>query len=474
MSNPWKHTLEIPDPLVARYLISENLLQPSIEKLSEAALYLDYCLRLEVALLEELAAQGLFPEAWLEPARVAASQVTLDEMQAEEDRVRHDLKALINVFSRHCPPEIAPFIHLGATSYDILANAHLLRVREGVVGIVRPLLIQVAQELARLAELFAAVPQIGRTHGQYAEPMTFGYAMAVYLERLGQTILALDGAVSGLRGKFSGAVGAYTTPALIHADPVEFERRLLARVSLTPSFTSTQIAHPEPALAVLHHLMAAFGVLANLADDLRHLQRSEINEVAEGYAEKSQVGSSAMPHKRNPITWENVKSLWKVFMPQIMTFYLDQVSEHQRDLSNSASARFMPRLLMGLAVAASRTRKGLTGLTIDREVMVGRVEHLREVVSGPLQALFSLHGVADAHERVRLLTVRCRKEKRGLLELVQEDPEMASFLQRLTGAQRDALSRPEALVGPAENATHRAVEAWCARLGIGRASSTTC
>jgi adenylosuccinate lyase len=216
--------------------------------------------------------------------------------------------------------------------------------------------------------------------------------------------------------------------------------------------------------------MAAFGVLANLADDLRHLQRSEINEVAEGYAENSQVGSSAMPHKRNPITWENVKSLWKVFMPQIMTFYLDQVSEHQRDLSNSASARFLPRLLLGLAVAASRANRGLQSLTIDREMMEGRVSKLQEVVSGPLQALFSMHGVAEAHERVRLLTVRCRKEKRGLLELVNEDPELAGFLQQLTPSQRDALARPEGLVGPAEKATRRAVEIWSSRLGLERAS----
>lgn len=450
--------MDIPDPLTSRYLGPEGLLEPARRKLSEEALYCDYCLRVELALLDVLVDLGRLPADAAQKAREAAQMVTLEEIREEEERVRHDLKALVNVWSRHCPESVRPFLHLGATSYDILSNAHLLRLKEGTQTIVRPLLTDVGRELARLARKYAGTPQIGRTHGQYAEPLTFGYAMAVYLERLGQCLLAQDEALKNLRGKFSGAVGAFTTPGLLYDDPQDVEARVMSKLGLQASYTSTQIAHPEPALTVLHHLTAAFGVLANLADDLRHLQRSELNEVAEAYRSESQVGSSAMPHKRNPITWENVKSLWKTFMPQLFTFYMDQISEHQRDLSNSASARFQPRLLLGLAVAASRTKKGLQGLTVDEDTMSQRLNSLEEIYSGPAQAVLSSLGVEDAHERLRVLSIQARERQQPLRQLIQQ--EMEPYGDRLSQAQRDGLQSPAALVEPARRATLRAVEHW--------------
>ena len=462
----WHDGLEIPDALVGRYLGSEGLEEIASRKLSEASIYLDYSLRLEVALLQVLSRRGLISAEHLQASQEAVGKVTLARFREEEERTRHDLKALVNVFSEQCPEEVRPYIHLGATSYDILSNAHLLRLREGVQEIVIPRLRQVCAQLARLTREHAATPQIGRTHGQYAEPLTFGYSMAVYLERMGTCVLALEASLKGLRGKFSGAVGAYTTPGLLHDDARQVELEVLTEVGLEAAWTSTQITMPEPALTVLHHLSASFGVLANLADDLRALQRSEIGEVAESYASESQVGSSAMPHKRNPITWENVKSLWKTFMPQMLTFYMDQVSEHQRDLTNSASARFLPRLLLGLAVASSRAHKGLAHLYVDQEAMLVRLEKLGEVVSGPLQALLSLHGVADAHEIIRRLSVRGREEKRGLLELALEDDSIRDRLLALGEEKLNALRRPQNLVGPAQQAALRALAHWTQALDL--------
>lgn len=456
----WQDGLEIPDALVGRYLFSEGLAEVASKKLSESAIYLDYAIRLEIALLQVLARRGMFKQELVDASRVAATKVTLQRFREEEELTRHDLKALVNVFSEQCPEEVRPYIHLGATSYDILANAHLLRLREGVRDIILPLLRAVCAQFARLAREHAATPQIGRTHGQYAEPLTFGYTMAVYLERLGTCVLALEACLKDLRGKFSGAVGAYTTPGMLHDDPRQIELEVLAEVGLEAAWTSTQITMPEPALTVLHHLSASFGVLANLADDFRNLQRSEIGEVAEAYLNASQVGSSAMPHKRNPITWENVKSMWKSCMPQMVTFYMDQVSEHQRDLTNSASARFLPRLMLGLAVAANRTKKGLTNLYVDEKAMLTRLQGLEEVVSGPLQALLSQKGVADGHEIIRKLSIQARDQKRGLLELALEEPAIAVHLKELGTARLEALSKPENLVGPATQATHRALAHW--------------
>lgn len=173
-----------------------------------------------------------------------------------------------------------------------------------------------------------------------------------------------------------------------------------------------------------------------------------------------------MPHKRNPITWENVKSLWKTFMPQMMTFYLDQVSEHQRDLSNSASARFLPRLVLGLALACRRTSRGLSSLVVDEKTMVGRLSELNEVVSGPLQALLSGLGLEDAHEYVRVASVEARKQGKGLLEVAQANPELKGWLAKLKPEQLKALSKPELLCGPAEAACRRALQEWKERLQL--------
>lgn len=448
-------SLALPDPLIGRYL--KGKLKEQSTLLSDEHLYCHHCVNVELALLRALARRGVLSSEAVEKAAVdLPKKMSPEEIVEEENRVRHDLKAVVNVMARHSSDEVAPFIHLGATSYDILSNAHLMRLRQGVEELVLPRLRKVLGELVRLSVVHADTACIGRTHGQYAEPTTFGYVMATFCERLGTEMVELERSLTNLRGKFSGAVGAYVAMGLLYDDPREIEREILAEVGLSPNYCSTQITHPEPALTVLHHLTSIFGVLANLADDLRHLQRSEIAEVAEEFDSANQVGSSAMPHKRNPITWENVKSLWKTFLPNIFTYYMDQISEHQRDLTNSASARFQPRLILGLAVAAERTGKGLSKLFVDRDFMLERLNSLSQVVSGPAQVLLSSVGYPDAHEKVRRLTLM----EGDLVELLQNDPEVAPYWARLKPRQVEALRTPAGLVGPASRQAIAAVEPW--------------
>lgn len=453
--------LAIPDPLTARYLRGD-FLQRAAARLSDETLYLDHCVAVELALLEVLADRGFLEAEQVAAARQGCKGMTMAAILAEEERVRHDLKAVVNVMVEHVPESVRPFIHLGATSYDILSNAHALRLREGVQDFLLPTLREVARQLIRLAEAEAGTPAIGRTHGQFAEPITFGYNMAVYLDRLGGTILGLEKAVGSLRGKFSGAVGAYVALGLLFDDPREVERQVLARVGLEPNLTSTQIVHPEPALRVYHHVVAAFGVLANLADDLRNLQRSEVAEVAEEYRSESQVGSSAMPHKQNPITWENIKSLWKTFMPGVLTLYMDQISEHQRDLTNSASARFYPRLLLGLLVAGRRASRGLSSLVVNREQMESRLLGLDNVTSGPAQTLLSSVLCPDAHERVRLHAI----EPGPLMDKLNGDLALVPFLEKLRAAQLQGLEDPRKLTGPAKDAALETVSYWTEKLSL--------
>jgi adenylosuccinate lyase len=183
---------------------------------------------------------------------------------------------------------------------------------------------------------------------------------------------------------------------------------------------------PEYLLRQLLEVNTAFGIIANLADDLRNLQRSEIGELREGFA-ADQVGSSTMPQKRNPWNSEHVKSLWKAFMPRAVTFFMDQISEHQRDLTNSASQRFIADYISGFCLGASRMAAVVEGLGVDRERLL---DNLRRggagipggVLAEPAYILLAESGVSDAHEVIRKITLAAEKGGLSFAQALAGDP----------------------------------------------------
>jgi len=392
-------------PLDHRYLLANReLFERLAGHLSENG-RVQACVRVELALLAELIRldsavpdrEGL-KKALAELARVG---IRPEEVNAEEEKTRHDLRALVNVLGRKVPASVRHLVHLGATSYDIRDTASALQVRDAVREVILPLLIRLERVLIDLARRESSTPQVGRTHGQFAVPITFGFAVAEYVSRLGKSIERLEARSADLRGKLAGAVGAYNATALVVRDPRAFEAQVLAKLGLKPSDHSTQIVEPEYLLLVLLEMNTAFGILANLADDLRGLQRSEIDEVRESFAE-TQVGSSTMPQKRNPWNCEHVKSLWKAFAPRVVTFFMDQVSEHQRDLTNSASSRFVAEYLAGFAAAANRALSVIASLEVDRDRMASNLEAAGDnVLAEAAYVLLAAAGEGEAHELVR-------------------------------------------------------------------------
>jgi adenylosuccinate lyase len=275
---------------------------------------------------------------------------------------------------------------------------------------------------------------VGRTHGQHAVPITLGFAFAEYVSRLGKSILEIEKRSKELKGKLSGAVGAYNATSMIVKDPQELERLYLAELGLEPSEHSTQLVEPEYLLRLLLEFNVAFGIIANLADDLRNLQRSEIGEVREGFGAQ-QVGSSTMPQKRNPWNSEHVKSLWKAFMPRVTTFFMDQISEHQRDLSNSASMRFIADYTTGFCLAVSRMTKVIEDLGADRERLAANLRGCGNsggisagipggVMAEPAYILLAETGVSDAHEVIRRVTLAAEKEKTSFAAALAKEKEL--------------------------------------------------
>ena len=247
-------------------------------------------------------------------------------------------------------------------------------------------------------------------------------------------------------------------------DPLKLEKDIMDILGLKASMHSTQIVEPESLEDLLHCIISSFAVLANFADDMRHLQRSEISEVAEAFAGK-QVGSSTMPHKRNPINFENVKSLYKQFAPRMTTVYLDAISEHQRDLTNSASARFIPELFAGLLVSTERLQKVSENLVVDRKSMKENFDKASgSIIAEPLYILLAANGNTDAHETVRRLTLKAEKSGKGLVELMKADRGLAKYIGNFSKDELRLLENPERYIGLSVRKTEQVCGYWKKKL----------
>lgn len=423
--------------------------------LSEEAVVRCYA-RVEIALLRQIV--RMVPDAvrnapgggeeLQQALESAVAAVDPAEVHAEEQVTRHNLRAVVHVLQRRLPESVRHLVHLGATSFDIQDTAAALRIGGAVRSVVVPLLLDLTDRLADLAEAEAATLQVGRTHGQHAVPITFGFAVASFVARLDDVLPRILHAADALPGKLSGAVGAYNATALLVDDPLELERRVLAELGLTPAAHATQIVPAEPLVRLLLEINLAFGVLANLADDLRNLQRTEIAEVAESFG-ASQVGSSTMPQKRNPWNSEHVKSLWKAFSPRVGTFFLDQVSEHQRDLTNSASARFVGEYLAGFSAAVNRTLRVVGSLHVDRRRMADAVGMGGDrVAAEAAYVALARAGVADAHDVVRQAAAAARSAGGTVADALERDPYRWALLEQVAVGP-DGASAAELLRNPA-------------------------
>ncbi|MEK7555090.1 MAG: lyase family protein, partial [Patescibacteria group bacterium] len=425
-----------------------------------------YKLLVELALMEILHRRGICPEVAIKEVKTACDQVTTAEVYEEEDRIHHDIRALVNCVRAKVSDATKPYVHMTATSYDIIDSANAARYMDTVENVLVPSLTKLEGVLIATALREAETVQVGRTHGQHAVPITFGFALAGYVSRLGSSIEALMVLAEKLPGKFSGAVGAYNASSLFFDDPEGFEAEVLGELGLTPAEHSTQIVPPEALTRLFCEVTIAAGILANLSDDMRHLQRTEIGEVGEEFG-ATQVGSSTMPQKRNPINFENAKSCWKIVAPRILTVFMDQISEHQRDLTNSASARTYGEVIAYVVSTAKRLSRTMQKLSVDRANLERNLGIQKGLVAAePLYIILAALGHPDAHEKVRTLTLQAQREARPLEEVVLSDAEMQIYLEKMTPYQRQILSNPSLYTGIAAKKTKAIAERWKHKLDL--------
>lgn len=425
------------DPLDGRYF------DPQIARYLSERSRISYYAHVEAALAQTLAEFGICSQAIADKIGVACQKVKVEEVYEQEKTTNHHTKALVNSIKNHLDDESKPFVHFGATSFDIVSSGEALQLRDFTQQVIAPRLQELIQTLLTLTKTHADTVQIGRTHGQHAVPITFGFAIAEYVSRLGENLLALQDLSNSLCGKFAGAVGAYNALNIFVDDPVKFEKTLLGHLGLQPAPYSTQIVPPDGTIRLLDELTISAGIMANLSHDMRHLQRTEIGEVRERF-EKGQAGSSTMAHKRNPWNFENVISMHKQVLAQMVNANLNISSEHQRDLTDSASSRFYPVMLASVASMADRLNRVMSKIEVDADNMQRNLTLTKGAIAAePLYLLLEKYGHTEAHEVIKTLSQKALASNISLADAIQKDEELSPFWQKFTDQEKQLIEAPE-------------------------------
>ncbi len=300
---------------------------------------LQYWLTVEAALASAHAALGHIPVSAAEEItqKASAGIVKVDRVKAIEAEIQHDLMAMVKALTEVCGPEAGKYIHLGATSYDIEDTALALQLG-AALDLIEQDLIAVRAALAAKAQNTKHLVCIGRTHGQQAVPTTYGLKFAIYASEFHRHVERLRQLRPRLKvGKMSGAVG---TQAGFGKDAQELQRRVMAELGLEHALVSNQIVQRDRHAEAISLLALIAASSEKIALELRNLQRTEIGEVWESFSSR-QVGSSTMPHKRNPHKSERICSLARVLRGHLAPAFENVALEHERDLTNSAAERII-------------------------------------------------------------------------------------------------------------------------------------
>jgi adenylosuccinate lyase len=377
----------------------------------------------------ELAAADAMAEAGLIPAEAAAelrARAAFDPARIEEIEAitQHDVIAFTTAVAEHVGPA-ARWLHFGLTSSDVIDTAQALQMREAAALIVGN--IGVLMEAVReRAEEHRQTPMIGRTHGVHAEPMTFGLKLALWYAELRRDldrVLRAREVVSV--GKISGAVGTFA-----HLDP-SIEARVCERLGLQAAPVSSQVIQRDRHAELMSALAITAASLEKFALEIRGLQKTEIGEIEEPFG-TGQKGSSAMPHKRNPIGCEQIVGLARLIRANAAAAYENIALWHERDISHSSVERvILPDSFIALDHMLRRFTRIVRGMVVYPDRMLENLGRSRGVVfSGTLLLELARRGVSreQAYEWVQRNAMRAFHEKRDFKALLLADPDVMQVL----------------------------------------------
>ncbi|MCI4355902.1 MAG: adenylosuccinate lyase [Thermoplasmata archaeon] len=428
--------------------------RPEVRAIFTREARLDRCLRVEASLAKSQAKLGIVPpEAAAAIAEAAASgRVSVDRVEALERELRHDVMAIARSLAEVSGPS-GRWVHYGATSGDITDTALGLELKESA-HVLRHGLTDLASALLDLAAKHSSTPELGRTHGQHAVPMSFGYKMAVGAAEVLRNRRRLDELTPRIAvGKMAGAVG---TGAGFGAHAEATEREVMFDLGLTADEAPTQIVGRDRLAEFGCWLAIVAGTSERLATEVRNLQRTEIGEVAEAFDESKQVGSSTMAQKRNPMLSENVTSLARLVRAFALPPLENMVLWHERDLANSANERIVvPHAVVLTDDILTKLTDVFAHLTVDAARMRTHLDGSKGLpMTESLMLALTARGLArsEAHEMLRRLTKEPATDT--LASRAKADPEIS---RHLSPSEIEELLDPERYVRAAARKTERLV-----------------
>ena len=385
-------------------------------------------LDVESAASAVLAEDGVIPAAAADAIATKASFSTA-RIQEIESEVRHDVIAFTTAVAESLKSQgldaESRWLHYGLTSNDVVDTAQALQVKDASAQI-RAGLVALLAVLKRRALEFKHTPTIGRTHGIHAEPTTFGLKLLNWFAEMERNLARFDAAAEDMRvGKLSGAVGTFG-----HLKP-EHEERICARLGLKPAPVATQVIQRDRHAAYIATLALIGSTLDKIAVEVRHLQRTEVREAQEFFSEK-QKGSSAMPHKKNPITSEQISGLARVLRGNAQAAFENVALWHERDISHSSVERVIfPDSTILVDYLLAKTTDLIDRLLVYPERMKKNLESTGGLIfSGQLLLDLAEAGMMreDAYRLVQSHAMRAWKEDLVFLDEVAKDAAITSLL----------------------------------------------
>jgi len=411
-----------------------------------------YMLRVEVALATAEARLNIIPQAAATKIAEAAEKVRLKRVREIEDAINHDVMAVVQAVSEQLSVD-EDYVHYGATSSDILDTSLSLQLQDSLHILVTKLK-KLRSVLATLADENKQRVCAGRTHGQIAVPTTYGLRFAVWAMEIDRHLQRIWEARSRIEvGQITGAVG---TQAAFGERGIEVQAQTLELLGLRPVEVSTQVIQRDRYAEYVLLLANLATTLDKMFTEIRTLQRSEIAEISEGFG-KGQVGSSTMPHKRNPIKSEQICGLARIIRSFVLPALENNVLWDERDLTNSSSERIIfPEVAILVDHIATLSINVLGNLqfhdsNIERNLNLMRGLNMSEAV---MIQLAKKIGRQRAHEAVRLASMRAYESNETLVTALLKEPTVSEHLSK---EQLEWISRPENYIGTAVQQVERVV-----------------
>jgi adenylosuccinate lyase len=373
-----------------------------------------------------------------------SGKITVKRIKELEAKSDHDTAALVESLSEKCTKDARPWIHYGLTSNDLVDTSNSMQMRDAL-KIIEPKVAKMALLLAKRAVQHGKIPAVGRTHGQHASIISFGLKFANWAAEMAKHIERIEEIKK--RVLICKTLGVVGTGSLMGAKSLEVQKRVAKRLNLFPAEVTTQIIPRERYAEYVFELALIGSTLEKIAVEIRNLQRTEIGEVAEQF-KKGQMGSSAVPVKRNPIKSERVSSLSKILRSQVAITFENIPLWHERDLSNSANERFvLPTAAILVDEMLETMIKIISNLIVNEKKII---ENLY-ITKGQIFAEFVLEALIKkgvprfiAYRDVQRVAFEAKDKEIQYIDAIKNDK---AFTSKLTDKEIDSIFSPEKHLG---------------------------